>query len=62
MTAVVNLRLARKRKARADAEADAATNRAAHGVPKAARRLAAAARDREDRTLDGHERTDPKDG
>ena len=61
MAEIVNLRLARKRKARAAADAKAGENRAAHGVPKAARTLADAERDREARTLDGHERDDRSD-
>lgn len=37
MSDIVNLRMARKRKARADKERTASENRALHGVPKAER-------------------------
>lgn len=51
---IVNLRLARKRKARAQAEADAAVNRAAHGRAKAEKKATAAREALEARRLDGH--------
>ena len=46
MAEIVNLRLARKRKARADASDKAATNRALHGMTLAEKRKLAADRDR----------------
>lgn len=55
MTAdIVNLRLARKRRARADASKQAELNRAAHGISKAEHDRAKAKTDRETRHLDGH--------
>ena len=54
MAEIVNLRLARKRQARAERESAAAARRAEHGVPKAARALADAGRDKAARDLDGH--------
>lgn len=51
---IVNLRLARKRKARAQAEADAAANRAAHGRAKTEQKATAAREALEARRLDGH--------
>ncbi len=58
MGEVVNLRLARKAKARAGAAATAATNRAAFGRTKAQKQADAAAQDRLTRTLDGARRED----
>jgi hypothetical protein len=58
MTEVVNLRQARKRKARADRESKAAENRVAFGRTKAERRLADAGNDLERRRLDLHRRDD----
>lgn len=54
MAEVVNLRLARKAKARAGREADAAANRAAHGRPKAERDLAEARAELEIRRVEAH--------
>ncbi|MBB4657948.1 DUF4169 family protein [Parvularcula dongshanensis] len=51
---VVNLRLARKRKARAAKEADAAVNRASHGRTKAEKAASKRERETADRLLDGH--------
>ena len=56
MGEVVNLRRARKRRDRAEADKLAERNRAEHGVPKAERRIADAERDRTFRTLDGARR------
>jgi hypothetical protein len=53
MGEVVNLRRARKRNARAVAEAAAAANRTAHGIPKPERELAQARRALLDNRLDG---------
>lgn len=58
---IVNLRRARKAKARATAEAGAAVNRVAHGRTKAERKLARAEKDAADRKLDGHKRNDDDD-
>ena len=54
MAEIVNLRLARKRKARADASDKAAANRALHGMTLAEKRKLAADRDRASAVLDGH--------
>lgn len=61
MTKPINLRQARKRKARADKDKQAQTNRVAHGTPKAVRDLAAARRGQHARRVDGHKR-EPGDG
>lgn len=53
---VVNLRLARKAAARAAKEADAATNRAAHGRTRAERAATKAEAARAARLLDGAKR------
>jgi hypothetical protein len=58
MGEVVNLRLARKARERAVAEAGAATRRAAHGRTKAQKMRDAAEADRLARTLDGARRED----
>ena len=54
MGEVVNLRQARKAKARAGREADAAANRAAHGRTGAERDLTDARAEQEARRIDGH--------
>lgn len=56
MTDIVNLRLARKAKARTAKEADAAANRAAFGRTKAERDATARMQATRDRTLDGAKR------
>ena len=53
MGEVVNLRRARKAKARIEAQATAATNRAAFGRTRAEKQRDTAARERLDRHLDG---------
>ena len=55
MGEVVNLRLARKAKARAVKEVSAAANRAAFGRTRAQRQADEADRARHDQTLDGAE-------
>lgn len=54
MAEIVNLRTARKQKARAEARAEAAANAARHGQGKAARALQQAEADKAARLLDGH--------
>lgn len=54
MGEVVNLRLARKRKARAERETDAAASRALHGRTGAQKRADAAERRRLEAGLDAH--------
>lgn len=60
MAEIVNLRLARKRKARASKERDAAGNRAAFGRPAGEKAADRAEGAREARRLDAHRReTEP---
>lgn len=61
MAEIVNLRRARKQKARTEAETEAASNRLAHGQSKAARNLADAQLEAARRNLDGHKRDDDND-
>lgn len=57
MAEIINLRRARKAKARAGQAAQADANRIQHGLPKAERTLAAARRDLDGARLDGAQRT-----
>jgi len=59
MAEIVNLRIARKRKRRADAQDVAETNRALHGRSKADKRVTEAEREAAQRHLDGHRRDAP---
>lgn len=61
MAEIVNLRRARKQKARAAAETEAAANRLTHGRTKAERKLTEAEQKAADRKLDGHKRGDRHD-
>lgn len=54
MAEIVNLRAARKGKARAAKEEAARANRILHGTPKAARRLEQARADKAKTRLEGH--------
>lgn len=56
MAEVINLRLARKARARSKAQQQAAENRALHGEKGAEQRLRAAEQARKDRELDAHRR------
>lgn len=56
MAEVVNLRMARKRRDRAEKERLASENRARHGQGKAERQVQAADEDRRTATLDAHRR------
>jgi hypothetical protein len=56
MAEVVNLRQARKAKARADKASQAAINRAVFGESKAAKAARKAEAGREQRHIDGHQR------
>jgi hypothetical protein len=58
MADILNLRRARKRKHRAEKEAQAAQNRLTFGRTKAERTLAEARQDLADRRLDAHRRDD----
>lgn len=61
MGEVVNLRLARKRKARAEHDVRAAANRALHGRTKAEKAQEKAAGQRGEALLDGHRLERPGD-
>ena len=54
MAQIVNLRRARKAKARAEKDKAADANRIAHGTPKALRKLDAARKDQAAERLSGH--------
>lgn len=60
MAEVINLRMARKARARKDAEAMAATNRARHGRTRAERAAVDAEADRLARTVDGARLSPPE--
>ena len=60
MGEVVNLRMARKRSARAEKERAASENRALHGRGKLDRKAEDADRQRRAALLDGHRRDEPK--
>ena len=62
MADIVNLRQARKRRARAEKEAKAAENRVAFGRPKSERSLSEARRENDLRRLEGHRRHEPDSG
>ena len=59
MAEIVNLKRARKNKARKHAQAAAAQQRAAHGQPKVKRKLETARRAHDQARLDGHRLDDP---
>jgi hypothetical protein len=61
MAEIINLRRARKAKARAEKEAEAAENRAKFGQRKEERSESEAAKDLLDRKLDAHRRDDGDD-
>lgn len=54
MAELINLRRARKARARSEKEVQAAENRLRSGVPKAERTLSSATREKDERRLDGH--------
>jgi len=58
---IVNLKNARKRRARQAAETEAASNRLVHGRTKAERNKTKAEQEAADRKLDGHKRGDDND-
>ncbi|WDF73864.1 DUF4169 family protein [Novosphingobium sp. KACC 22771] len=61
MAEIINLRMARKAKARTEAEKQAQANRALHGQSKGQRAIAKAEKARAERLLDGVRREDPDD-
>lgn len=56
MAEIINLRMARKARARGEAEKQAQANRALHGQTKASRAMAKADKERAERLLDGVKR------
>ncbi len=54
MAEIVNLRRARKTKARAEKDKTAAANRTAHGTPKSVKELAKRRKDQAEQRLAGH--------
>jgi hypothetical protein len=54
MADIINLRRARKNKARAEKAAKADANRVTHGIAKPARDLAKARREKDKRVVDAH--------
>lgn len=58
MAEIVNLRRARKQKARAEAETEAAAKRLTHGRTKSERNQTRAEQEAAERKLDGHKRGD----
>ncbi len=61
MAEIINLRKARKTKARAEKDAVAAENRAKAGRTKAEKAVGAAQKELTERTLDAHRRDDPSE-
>jgi hypothetical protein len=61
MAEIINLRRARRKKARTESETKAAANRLVHGRSKAERNLSKAEKETADRKLDGHKRGDDND-
>ena len=61
MAEIINLRRARKQRARQDADKQAQQNRITFGRTKAERSLTQAERDKAGRTLDGHHLAPPDD-
>jgi hypothetical protein len=59
MAEIINLRRARKAKARSDAAAEADRNRVRHGIPLTERKLAKSRQDRDAADLDGARRVAP---
>ncbi|MBU1304601.1 MAG: DUF4169 family protein [Alphaproteobacteria bacterium] len=58
MAEIINLRMARKHKARADKAAQAAQNRISFGRTKAEKQLSAAQKALADKKIAGHQRDD----
>lgn len=56
MAEIINLKNARKQKARADKDVQAAQSRALFGQTKAEKQLQAAEKARSEKTIDGHKR------
>jgi hypothetical protein len=60
MAEIINLRRARKAKAKAEKDNTAEANRVLHGTPKAVRNLAKAAADKADQALASHRLEKPR--
>ena len=58
MAELINLRRARKAKARSEKDKTAQANRVAHGTPKALRKLSEAQKDKAEQRLSGHKLKD----
>jgi hypothetical protein len=58
MAEIVNLRRARKAKARSEKDKTAQANRVAHGTPKVLRKLSEAQKDKAEQRLSGHKLND----
>ena len=61
MAEIINLKRARKARAKADKDKTAEANRVLHGTPKALRNLAEARKDKADQGLSGHRLEKPED-
>jgi hypothetical protein len=61
MAEIINLKRARKARAKADKDKTAEANRIKHGTPKHLRNLAKDAADKADQTLSGHKLEKPDD-
>ena len=61
MVEIINLRRARKARAKAEKEKTAEANRVLHGTPKALRNLAEASKSKTEKVLSGHKLND-RDG
>jgi hypothetical protein len=61
MAEIINLRHARKARAKAEMAKTAEANRVLHGTPKALRNLARARKDKGDKALSGHTLDDKDD-
>jgi hypothetical protein len=58
---IVNLKQARKAKARVEKDKTAQANRVAHGTPKAVKKLSEAQQEKADLRLSGHKLENPSD-
>jgi hypothetical protein len=61
MADLINLRNARKQKAKAEKDKTAQANRVLHGTPKTLRKLTEAKKDQADQRLSGHRLENPSD-
>jgi hypothetical protein len=61
MADIINLKRARKAKAKADKDKTAEANRLLHGTPKTVRNLAEARKNKADQALFGHKLEKPED-